>query len=262
MQRVMLSLVNSLKDEDPCYLADEDAAAALQHLERSGMVRKLPEHRGPSAWQLTRGGLGSLNISTWLSNPVRLFKGADGVQDAELHDVELHHRLAEAGWTCQVATTRSRAHAPTPYKKGEPKVFWLTEGQKCFDRFYFMCLLKAMEGSLQVAVPHLEQTSFYKSTLLGKEHVKKRRVSFAFGASAPAPRATKRARVASRSAGVDVADDSASHSGSDSDGSSSSSNGSASSASKTSSKSSGSSASGTPQPTSSSSSASNSRFKF
>ena len=191
MPPVRVGLINSLKDEDYCYRADEDAATVLGYLERLGMVTQLPEHRGPSCWQITREGLASLNVSTWLSNPVRIFKARADVEDSELRCIEVHFKLAEAGWVCQVAPTPAE---PTPYIQGGPKVFWL-RSEKLFCQPYLLCLLKVMEGSLEKERPHFQQAKFYTSLLEGKEFVARSRVSFAFGASSPRAPPAKRRRV-------------------------------------------------------------------
>ena len=153
---------------DSCYNADEDAAIVLKHRQGLGMVSSLPEHRGPHARQLTREGSASLNISTWLCDPVRLLKARADVEDSELQCIEVHSKLAEAGWVCQVGSAGSNAK---PYKAGEAKVFWLNEKSKGFCLLYLLCLLKAMEGSLQKEAPHFKQVLFYSCLLTGREHV-------------------------------------------------------------------------------------------
>ena len=215
MPPVMAGLIDSLGDEDSCYRADEDALTVLRYLESMGFVARLPEHRGSNSWRITREGLASLNVSAWLSNPVRIFKARADVEDSELQCLEVHFRLAEAGWVCQVG---QKAAKPTPYIKGGPKVLWLQTGQMSFCQPYLLCLLKVMEGSLDKEVPHFQQVKVYNSLLSGKEYVKKSRVSFAFGASSPRVPPAKRPRVA-RSASKSRAP----ASGSDRDGSSSSS---------------------------------------
>jgi hypothetical protein len=162
MPPVMAGLIDSLGDEDSCYRADEDALTVLRYLESMGFVARLPEHRGSNSWRITREGLASLNVSTWLSNPVRIFKARADVEDSELQCLEVHFRLAEAGWVCQVG---QKAAKPTPYIKGGPKVLWLQTGQMSFCQPYLLCLLKVMEGSLDKEVPHFQQVKVYNSLL-------------------------------------------------------------------------------------------------
>ena len=155
-------------------------------------------------------------------SPRAVFAPSPNANVSDMHFLELHHKLLSEGWSLQekmtskdqekilhdvqgVAKREARLQLQawnSPFKVGQPKIFWISPSAKTFCAPYMQALLLASVHAKEV--PQLQPVQFCTALLAGKEYKgrdqRKPRAGFLFGAETHPQTTSRKAKRADKNA--------------------------------------------------------------